>query len=472
MPMAPENQPEAARKPIEQLQTAQPLEQEAAARADEILNAKTKQNNELSILNAKWATNADLKTSPNFTHSKKLIMAEVLNLIADSLDSANQQKVELTNLREAKKQLKAAISLGVGQMLTQLRPREILANNIILWKANSLDAKAPALRKNQTSLLIGPNFLIKPAFQKVVEHEVKATNFHIARGEYRSFMFLPFDKLEGESMSLIPYMRMAENYHFHILGALPVEDNLDSMGKLVGNWKFNINSVGEEEQSALSHASMVANELVVRPPHEEYHEKKSLNVGLNYAFGAQMTKYFQREKKGHWFVPIIHPKIKPTEMKTVNVVDRRGAWQDAVSNQFNFAYTTNASQDATDAGVRIYGGSTTFPEDAVDIQAFGNQAVPLIQSQARVTRNRIYFFLITELERYVGGQEEPKVIRAKVEKYLQDMKEKKQIKSWKIAECSKDDLGKFKVKVNVGWSSTADEFEIDAESRDEEAAEE
>jgi hypothetical protein len=143
------------------------------------------------------------------------------------------------------------------------------------------------------------------------------------------------------------------------------------------------------------------------------------------------------------------------------------SWRKAVGNQLNFAYTTTDSQDATDAGVRVYGGSTTFPEDAVDIDAFGNQAVPLIQSQARVTKNRIYYFLITELERYVGGQEPPKVIREKVGKYLEDMKSKKQIRGWKIVECDKSETGKYKVKVAVKWSAAAEEFEIDAESREE-----
>jgi len=93
--------------------------------------------------------------------------------------------------------------------------------------------------------------------------------------------------------------------------------------------------------------------------------------------------------------------------------------------------------------------------------------VPLIQSQARVTKNRIYYFLITELERYVGGQEPPKVIREKIAKYLEDMKTNKQILGWKVLECEKSETGKYKVKVAIKWSATAEEFEIDAESRDD-----
>jgi hypothetical protein len=470
--MDPQEQQEGAKKTIAEMQQVEPLEQEAAAQADKILNSKTKQNTDLNVLNAKWATNADLKSSPNFNYQKKLILAEVFKLIADSLDPAKKENLELAKLTKMKKQLKTAVNNGVGQMLDRLRPREILANQMILWKNNGTDPKSGALPRNQTSLMIGPNMLIKPAFQKAIDHEMKSTNLHIARGEYRSFMFLPFDKIEGESMSLIPYMRMAGDYHSHIVGALPVKNSKDSMDQIAKGWKFSINSVGEDEQDVLSNASIVTNELVVRDAHEDYHEKEPLKIGLNYSFAAQMTKYFQREKRGHWFNPVIHPKIKPSNMSTVNTVDRMDSWRKAVGNQLNFAYTTTASQDATDAGVRVYGASTTFPEDAVDIDEFGNQAVPLVQSQARVTKNRIYYFLITELERYVGGQEPPKVIRDKVGKYLEDMKSKKQIRGWKVVQCDKSETGKYKVKVAVKWSAAAEEFEIDAESREEGEGEE
>ncbi len=465
--MDPQNQEQKERKSIAEMQQVEVLDQDSAAKADQILNSKTKQNTDLNVLNAKWATNPDLKVSPNFNYRKKLILAEVFKLVADSLDPAKKENLELAKLTKMKKQLKSAINNGVGQMYQRLRPMEILANQMILWRANGTDPKSSTLPQGQTSLIVGPNLLIKPAFQKVVDNEMKATNLHIARGEYRTFMFLPFDKIEGESMSLFPYMRMAGDYHAHIVGALPLENTKDSMGKLVKSWKFSINSVGEDEQDVLSNASIVSNELVVRDARKEFHEKEPLRVGLNYAFAAQMTKYFQREKRGHWFIPVIHPKIKPANMETVNKVDRMDGWRKAVGNQLNFAYTTNTKQDAMDAGVRVYGGSTTFPEDAVDIDAFGNQAVPLIQSQARVTKNRIYYFLITELERYVGGQEQPKVIREKVGKYLEDMKSKKQIRGWKIVACDKSETGKYKVKVAVKWSAAAEEFEIDAESREE-----
>jgi hypothetical protein len=464
--MTPENR-EAGRRPIEQLQRVEPVEAEAAARADEVLNAKTKQNTELDILNAKWATNKDLRSSPNFTYRKKLIMAEVLNLIADSLDPEKQQNVELTKLREAQKALSSAINLGVGHMLQRLRPREILANQMIMWKANSIHAGASALPKGQTSMMLCPNYLIKPAFQKALDHELKSTNYNIGRGEYRSFMFLPFEKIEGESISLVPYLRLADKYHLHIIGSLPLENTKDSFGKVTKEWKMDVTSVSDEEQELLSHASIVANDLVIRNAYKEYHEEESLKVGLNTAFAAQMTRYFQREKKGQWFNPIIHPKLKPSEMRTMNIVDKLDTWRKAVDKQFNYAYTTTPSQDPNEPGVRVYGGATVFPEDAVDVESLGNQAVPLIQSQARVTKNRIYYFLVTQLERYVGGQDDPTVIKKEVERYLQDMMDKKQIMGWKLPTCEKDELGRYKIRVQVNWSSTADSFEIDAESRAE-----
>lgn len=458
---------ESARRPIEQLQRVEPLEAEVEARADEILNGKTKQNTDLDILNAKWATKKDLRVSPNFTYRKKLIMAEVLNLIADSLDPEKQQNVELTKLREVQKSLASAVNIGVGQMLQRLRPREILANQLIMWKANSPHAGAAALPKGQTSLLLCPNYLIKPAFQKALDHELKSTNFVIGRGVYRSFMFLPFEKIEGEAMSLIPYLRLADRYHMHIIGSLSLDNTKDSFGKVAKEWKVDITSVNDEEQELLSRASIVANNLVVRDAYKEYHETEPLTVGLNMAFAAQMTQYFQREKKGMWFNPIIHPKLKPSEVSTVNTVDRLDTWRKAVEQQFNYAFTTTPEQDAKEPGVRVYGGATIFPESAVDVESLGNQAVPLIQSQARVTKNRIYFFLVTQLERYVGGQEDETVIKKEVERYLQDMMDKKQILGWKVPMCEKDELGRYKIRVKVNWSAAAESFEIDAESREE-----
>jgi hypothetical protein len=465
--MTPESK-EAGKRPLEQLRQIEPLEAEAETRADDILKSKTKQNADLEILNAKWATSKDLKASPNFTYRKKLVMAEVLNLIADSLDPEKQQNVELTKLRETQKTLESTINLGVGQMLQALRPREIFSNQLMLWKANSPHAGASSLPEGQTSVFMGPNYLIKPAFQKALEEELKSTNYVIGRGAYRSFMFLPLEKIEGEAMSLIPYLRMVDKYHMHILGSLPLDNKKDSFEKIAKEWKVDITSVNDEEQDILSNASIVVNDLVVREPYTQFHETEPLTIGLNTAYAAQMTRYFQREKKGMWFNPIIHPKIKPAEISTVNTVDVKDTWQEAVSRQFNYAFTTPEKVDPKEPGVRTYGGTTIFPEDAVDIDAFGNQAVPLVQSQARVTKNRILFFLVTQCERYTGGQEDPTVVKKVIEKYLQDMMDKKQIMGWKVPVCDKDELGRYKIKVQIKWSATAESFEIDAESREEE----
>ena len=66
--MDPETQPQKERKSIAEIQQVEVLDQDSAAKADQILNSKTKQNTDLNVLNAKWATNPDLKVSPNFNY--------------------------------------------------------------------------------------------------------------------------------------------------------------------------------------------------------------------------------------------------------------------------------------------------------------------------------------------------------------------------------------------------------------------
>ena len=148
-------------------------------------------------------------------------------------------------------------------------------------------------------------------------------------------------------------------------------------------------------------------------------------------------------------------------MNTVDVLD---SWRDAVSNQFNFALTVSKPEDEAEAGTKIYGATTTFPEGEIDIDELGNQAVPKIQSQARITRNRIYFYLITQLERFIGGDIPEPEVRKTIGDYLEGMKSKKQISGWDILECQKDPTGKYKVRLSIQWSATAREFEIDAEA--------
>lgn len=451
-------------KSIAELLKVKPVEGPGAAQADKILNSRTKQNGDLQVPPARFATSHDLMESPAFNVRKKLILAEVLKLVADSLDPAQRENLDQDRLIHTRKQLKTAVNAGVGQMLKRLRPMEVLANQIMLWKANSADPKSPNLPQQQTSMLIGPNMLIKKEFQKVVEHEMKQTNMRISRGLYRSFMFLPFEKLEGETASLIPYLRMAGYLHFHIMGSLPIGDSLDEMGRIKQAWKFRLNDVSDLEQDILANATIIVNDAVIREPYAGYHEKEPLTCGLNYTFASIMTKYFQRRKDGHWYIPVLHPKKKSSDLRTINVVDVLDSWRDAVANQFNFAYTVSKPEDEAEAGIKIYGATTTFPEAEIDIEKLGNQAVPKIQSQARITRNRIYFYLITQLERFIGGDiPEPEVNRT-IGDYLEGMKSKHQITGWKILDCQKDPTGKYKVRLSIGWSATAREFEIDAEA--------
>jgi hypothetical protein len=324
------------------------------------------------------------------------------------------------------------------------------------------------LPKNQTSAVIGPNMLARRSFQKVVDHELKSTNLHIAKGEYRSFMFLPFTAVKGESKGLLPYMNMAARYHMLVVGSLPIDDTLDASGDVFKRWKFSINDVPEEDFETLSHATILLNNLVVRGAHRQYYEREPLTAGLEFAFAAQMTKYFQRKKVGHWYIPVIHPKIKAKDMRTVNAVDKLDSWRKAVENQFNFAYTTTEDQDSLEPGIRIYGATTVFPEAAVDIEALGSQAVPLIQAQARAVKNRIYDQLQSILEKLIGGQYEEDEVKKKVRDYLDNMYLKKQIHGFEVLEVSKSDTGTFRIKVEIRWSAAAEEFIIDATGRSEE----
>jgi len=439
----------------------------ATVNADRVLYECIKANAELDLVSVRFAVDPELRETGCLNHKRKLVLAEVLRLVARSLDPSLDQQQTLGNLRQTRKKLDEAVRIGVGQMLERLRPREKLAHRLILWKANSNRAKDRALPAHQTSLIIGPNRLTSRAFQKLIEHEIKATNLAIGKGEYRSFMFLPLDELCGETVALLPYMRIAEKYHLLIVGSLPIANSLDAKMDAFRRWRFSITDVDADSYETLSHASIVLNHLIVREPFRNYFEAEPLTVGLEYAYAAQMTRYFQRKKLGQWYLPIVHPRIKARDMRTVNVVDRLDGWRESVEHQFNYAYTTTESQDNLEPGVRIYGGSTVFPEDAIDKESLGTQAVPLIQAQARAVKNRIYDQLQSELEKLIDGQYDEVEVRKKVRRYLDGMFLQKQIHGYEIFQVSKSETGVFHIKVEIRWSAGAEEFIIDATARPE-----
>ncbi|MBN2292504.1 MAG: hypothetical protein JXM70_08775 [Pirellulales bacterium] len=456
------------RRPLQQPLPPPALDDKQQASADQILAAKTKANRDLLVEEIKFATNPRLRSSTGFDRRKKLVMAEVLKLIADSLDPQQRENLQSPDkLARSRNSLKAAKQVGVGQMLKRLKPLEQLANQLIIWKANSSDPKSLTFRKNQVTLFVGPNHLIDPAYQKLVKEEMKQTNMKISRGLYRSFMFMPLDKLEGQTISLIPYLRMAGDLHFHILGGIGIENRKDELGRIIQSWKFRLNDVDAEEQDILANASFVINELEVRDPYTEYHESGPLTCGTHYAFGAQMTKYFQKKRDGQWYIPVLHAKRKMAEIATVNRVDTREDYHTALNNRFNYAYYVSRDEESAEAGTRIFGNTTVYPVDEVDTEEVGNQIIPRIQSQARVTRNRIYFYLITQLERWIGGQVESDEVQKTIRRYLDDLQGKNQIKGFKILQCKPDSTGaNFQIKLSIRWSSAAESFEIDAESAD------
>jgi len=460
------------RKAVERLpiMEVEPVADSAAAdRADGILTNSLKANSEMGLVSPAYVTDKDLQDDPSFNFRKKLILAEYLRLVADSLDPAEAENVTLSNLRKGKQALNAAISKGVGQILQRARAREILANQVILWKANGTRNKDTKLPARHTSLVVGPNKLNKKGFQKVIDRQLNLSNYHIGPGEYRSFMFVPLDQLRGGTMALLPYMRMAQKYHMLLVGSLPVGDRLDSAEKIFQSWRFKITDVDKEDFETLSHATIILNNLVIRNAYKQYMEREPLTVGMEYAFAAQMTKYFQRKRDGHWYVPVLHPKIAAKDMRTVNTYDRRDRWHKCIENQFNFAYTTEEKQSTTEPGVRIIGATTVFPRGAVNLEEYGSEAVPLIQAQARAVKNRVFDQLAKELEKLHGGDYDESEVREIVHKYLFGLKQSDQIKSFEIVDVNKSELGVFTIKVMIGWSAMAEKFIVEAVSKKKES---
>ncbi len=462
----------AERKPTAAEARPTPVPAEVAKIADPILEAKTKTNRELLVEKVAFAIDPKLRSDAGFTVPKKLVLAEVLNLIADSLDPEKQAQLrDEKKLLRSRKAVQRAMQLGVVQTLKKLRPLETLANQLILWKSNSSnpefsdDPAEPDFRESQVSIIIGPNSMIDETFRKIVRLELKRTNKKIARGLYRSFMLIPLDRLKGGSMSLIPYLRMAKDLHFHIVGNLGVADNLDDLNRILESWKFSLNDVSKKEQDILSNVSVVLNDLKVRPAHYEIGETEPLTCGAHYAFGAQMTKYFHRKKDGHWYIPILQEGKSTADIETVNQVSVLDDWQRSVANHFNYNYYVSTKEDSKDAGCRIYGGTTMFPVTPEMAEQMGNQIIPKTQSQARVTRNRIYFYLATQLERWIGGQIEARDVKKEINRYLNDLQAKGQIYGFEIVTCEPDSTGaNFKVTINIHWLATAESFEIDTSS--------
>ena len=75
-------------RPAEVRQVEPVADPALAEKADKVLNASTKANGELDILSSEFATDPDLRSSATFNYKRKLILAEVLRLMADSLDPA------------------------------------------------------------------------------------------------------------------------------------------------------------------------------------------------------------------------------------------------------------------------------------------------------------------------------------------------------------------------------------------------
>lgn len=424
------------------------------AAADKHLDRAIPQNPALGLPGLQYAVDRSLRTDASAR--QKLVLAQYLSLVAAKLDGRAK---DLAALKEVHLKATQASKMAVGQMLSRLRSRERLCHQIMLWRAN-LPGSPSTLAKRHTAVLIGPNVLSDKMFQKVVNRLLHQTNATITRGEYRSFLFLPFDSMKGEAMTLVPYLRMAHRHHVHVLGALPVSNSVDSLDALRARWQMSRSLVGNEELEVLSHSSIVANHLEVRPARKDYFEVTPLTAGLEYAYAAQMAKYFQRKRDGHWYVPVQHPHLKPQMMRTVNSVNVLPEWKKAVAGNMNFAYTVTPDQDPN-PGIRIYGATTVFPREGLDLSSLGSQSVPYTQSQARATKNRINFYLLTMLERLVGGQYDKAEVQARVNAYLAELQTKQQILGFDTPDVDPDGAGNYHIKTRIDWSPQAESFEID-----------
>lgn len=195
-----------APRPKEIKQIVPVLDEKSAQKADSIINAALKANGGLSLVPPVYATDPDLITDPSFNFKKKLVLSEMLKLLADSLDPEQKKNVSIETLSKHQNSLKESINIGIGQMLKRLRPREELAHKLMLWKENGRHSNKPTLpdESNHTTVIIGPNKLHKPAFRKIIDKQLKSSNKHIASGEYRSFqqltsgIFLPFSYISKD----------------------------------------------------------------------------------------------------------------------------------------------------------------------------------------------------------------------------------------------------------------------------------
>jgi hypothetical protein len=232
---------------------------------------------------------------------------------------------------------------------------------------------------------------------------------------------------------------------------------MDALPQMTATWGLPITAVPKEEQEVLSNASMVLNHLEVRGPFGKY--AKGLTVGVEHAYAAHMARYFHKKRDGQWDITVQHPLLKE-KMRMTNRVDMRDAWKRAVANNLNYAYLTTDAQEPGEEGVRIYGAATMFPSAQLD-SSLGNQRVPFTQSQARVTKNRINFYLITQLERAIGGMFREREVKSWVERYLNELQQDGQIEGYQELDVQSDNAGRFTIRVHIDWAAGAESFDID-----------
>jgi len=153
---------------------------DSEATADRTLCDCIKANAELDLVSFRFAVDADLRSSDTFHYRRKLVLAEVLLLLP------NQSTRPVSDVR----------AYPVCDTPSRSSPKRCIWASARCWNDcgprrdgssdHSLESQLQSypgqtLPPQQTSLIIGPNRLSTRPFQKVVRHELRATNLHIAR---------------------------------------------------------------------------------------------------------------------------------------------------------------------------------------------------------------------------------------------------------------------------------------------------
>lgn len=397
---------------------------------------------------------------------EKLVLAETLRLFAEQMvndDEASAKASLLKSLQARKEACSKAVRNGIGQILSRLRPVEEAAHKLRSWKANSKHAAKDALPGNSHTsvMVVNPNLLGSNSLHRLLRKEIGQYNDRMEGIPYKSILMLPFEKLPGQLQSLIDYLKIANDYHFHVFGSLPLENRQDAINEYYDSWRFTEGSLPRGmDKEILSRASVLLNHVKVRNRYEEYFETGPLTIGMEQAFAAANTQYFKRVRPGDYYINFTHPGISEKEIQVTNSIDTNINWTAATKNRLNYLYLVKPSQNPKFPGVRALGATTTFPAQSSIVDDVKNSDVPLYQLHARMLKNRIRYFLDCHFGKERGSTKNPETVKVEIADYLKKLKPK-QIEGFEILECERNNSGQFQIKIAIQWIPQASEFIVD-----------